>query len=679
MAVRGQVLPVLALALLGLAAVPARALDLHHEVNLRIARISHGQVSAEAVRLRLLPMALETPAKLNLEIARLDLPTLGQNLRQVRFECQPSMQARPDAPELATWACRGPVHWRGGAANWTLSWRSDSDLSDVEVRLAQGRSEVIVKLPLADSPFSAQLRRAPVAWLQVLLPQWQWQEGRIDGRVEQLPDARWHGQVQATALAAQSPDGGVAVAGVNLSGPFDLHRRGNGDLAFAATPTLGAGELLAGPVYVGWPADSEVKLDLSLAGQGKRWQLDHLRLTDQGFGVELSGRVDGAADAWIEAVEARVGIDLALRYERYLDGVMSWLGQRGVSASGLLEVRAGLGPGGRLRRLDAQVQDVDFRHPEGRFDLAGVNGELAFRDDGDAEASGALTWRRLGLSGLPMQAGRLTMTSRSGELHAQAPVVVGLFGGSVNIGDLLIRPVADEGDRVSASVALRDIDMTALATAFGWPAFPGRLDAELPRLRYASERLAVDGKLDIEAFGGGIDIGSLAIERPFGVAPALAADVQMRGLDLQPMTEVFGFGRIEGRLDADISGLRLLDWRPVAFDASLRTHESGRRRISQLAVEQLTRIGGGGSVAGLQGRLLSTFDSFGYRRIGLSCRLANDVCEMGGIEGEDGGYTILQGAGLPQITIRGFQRRVDWPILIGRLQAMLAGATPTVE
>lgn len=669
----------LALGFLGLAALPAHALERQHEVNLRIERIHHSQVSAEAVRLRLLPMELETPARLNLEIARLDMPALGQTLREVRFDCQPSMQARPDAPELAIWACQGPVRWRGGGANWTLSWRSDTDLSDIEVRLAQGRSELIVKLPLADRPFSAQVRRAQAAWLAVLLPQWQWQDGRIDGRVEQLPDARWRGQVQATALAAQSSDGGIALAGVNLAGPFDLQRRRNGDLAVTATPTLTTGELLAGPVYLGWPADSEVKLDVSLSGQGKRWQLDHLRMTEQGFGVELNGRIDGDAEAWIETLQARIGIDLGQRYERYLDGLMSWLGQRGVIAGGLLEVRAGLGPGARLRTMDAQFQDVDVRHPEGRFDFAGLNGELTFRDDGDAEASSTLNWHRLGLSGLPMQSGRLVAISRGGDLRAQAPVVMGLFGGSVSIGDLLVRPMADEGDRVSASMALRDVDMTALATAFAWPAFPGRLDAELPRLRYANERLAVDGKLDIEAFGGSIDIGSLAIERPFGVSPALAADVQMRGLDLRPMTEVFGFGRIEGRLDADIGGLRLVDWRPVAFDASLRTHQSGRRRISQLAVEQLTRIGGGGRVAGLQGRLLSTFDSFGYRRIGLSCRLANDMCEMGGIEGEDGGYTILQGSGLPQITIRGFQRRVDWPVLIGRLEAMLAGATPTVE
>lgn len=666
-------------ALLLMVASLAQALDRPHTVSLRVARIAHSQLSADALRLQFQPMTLDAPATLELEAERLTLPALAQTLREVRFQCEPSMQARPDAPGLAEWSCQGPVRWRGGSGNWSLGWRSASDLSAVQLKLLQGRSEVVVDLPLAGRNLGVQGRRLPAAWLQLLLPRWQWQAGRFDGRFDLLPGARLRGQVQATALAGQSPDGQIALAEVSMGGPFEMRTGSDGMLTVTATPTLTAGEVLAGPVYVGWPAGSAVALDLSVAGKGSRWAVNHVRLTEQGFGGEVSAQIDTADDSWLQQAQARIGIDLGQRYERYLDGLMSWLGQREVQAAGMLELRLGLGPDAHLQRVDAQFKDVDLRHPAGRFDLHGINGDLAFRDDGEVEAASTLTWQRLGLSGLPMQAGRLVASSRGGELTAQSPVVMGLFGGSVALDDLRIRPLAESGDLLSATVALRDIDMTSLAMAFGWPAFPGRLDANLPGLRYAGDRLTVDGQLDIEAFDGSIDIGALVIERPFGVAPALGADIRMRGLDLRPMTEVFRFGRIEGRLDADMLGLRLLDWRPVAFDATLRTQESGRRRISQLAVEQLTRVGGGGPVAGLQGRLLSTFDSFGYRRIGLSCRLANDVCQMGGVEGEDGGYTILQGSGLPQITIRGFQRRVDWPVLVERLQAMLAGATPTVE
>ncbi len=654
-------------------------MDRRHEIDLRIARIAHDQVEAEALHLAFRPMELEQPARLTLAIERLQLPALDQSLSAVHFECEPSMQARPDAPALAAWACQGPVRWNGGAGNWTLGWRSSSDLSEIQLRLAQGRGEVVIDLPLAGKTLAAQARRIPVDWLQVLLPQWHWQAGRIDGRIAQAADAQWRGQVKGSALAAQSADGTVAIADVDLEGPFAIQHDQGGQLALSATPTVMAGELLAGPMYIGWPKGSKVDLDVALAGQGGRWHVQRLNLTEEGFAAGFTGRLDRSTRGWIEAAEVLVDIDLSRRYERYLEGIMSWLGQRDVAASGHVVVRMGLAETGRVQRVDATLREVGLRHPAGRYDLVDVSGELAFRADGDSEADTVLGWKRFGLSGLPLGAGRLVASSRDGELRAQAPVVMGLFGGSVTLDGLRVRPLDNEGERMSAAVELRDIDMTSLATAFAWPAFPGRLDANLPRLRYSGERLSVDGELDIEAFDGRIGIGALAIERPFGVAPALSADVRMRGLDLRPMTEVFGFGRIEGRLDGDVLGLRLLDWRPVAFDARLETQTQGRRRISQLAVEQLTRVGGGGSVAGLQGRLLGAFDSFGYRRIGLSCRLANDVCEMGGIEGEDGSYTILQGSGLPQITIRGFQRRVDWPVLVGRLQAMLTGAAPTVE
>lgn len=643
-----------------------------------VAGIRHEQATLESLQLAYLPADLDAPARLQLDVARLVLPALGQDLQAVRFECEPQLQARPEGPGGATWSCRGPVRWRGGGSDWTLAWTAGTDLSTLQVRLAQGRSELEISLPLGGRPLSAQARQVPAGWLQLLAPQLQWQAGHLDGRVEQAKDAGWSGQVQVGGLAAQSSTGDFAVADIALSGGFELRRDRDGRLAVRSAAVLGAGEMLAGPVYAGWPAGSRVQLDLDLLGQGGRWQVGHLRVEEPGFSGQFEGLVDSGS-GWITQARARIDLELAQAYGRYLDGLMVWLGQRDVSAAGRLEVDLGLGAGGHIRSFDARFHDVSLRHPGGRFDLAGVEGNLAFRDDGDSEAQSSLRWQRLGLTGLPLEAGHLQADSRGGQILAREPVVMGLFGGSVLLEHLRVRPLARQGERVTAEVELRDIDLTSLATAYGWPAFPGRLDARLPRLYYAGERLAVEGRLEIEAFDGDIEITALSIERPFGVAPALGADIRLRGLDLVPLTEVFGFGRIEGRLDGHILGLRLLDWRPVAFDARLLTQDSGRRRISQLAVEQLTRLGGGGVVAGLQGRLLGAFDSFAYRRIGLSCRLANDVCEMGGIEGDDGSYTILQGSGLPQITIRGFQRRVDWPVLVGRVQSMLRGSAPTVE
>jgi hypothetical protein len=84
-------------------------------------------------------------------------------------------------------------------------------------------------------------------------------------------------------------------------------------------------------------------------------------------------------------------------------------------------------------------------------------------------------------------------------------------------------------------------------------------------------------------------------------------------------------------------------------------------------------------VAGLQSQVLRLFDTFGYARLGLSCRLANNVCRMGGLDSSGAGYTIVEGSGLPRITVIGHQEKVDWPVLVARLKAATDGQTPIIE
>jgi hypothetical protein len=185
----------------------------------------------------------------------------------------------------------------------------------------------------------------------------------------------------------------------------------------------------------------------------------------------------------------------------------------------------------------------------------------------------------------------------------------------------------------------------------------------------------------MDVFGGSVALSSLVMERPFGVAPTLSADIAIEDIDMEPMTAAFGFGSISGRLDGRIAGLRMVDWSPVAFDARLVTDEAwkGRRRISQRAVEDISKVGGAGLVAGLQTQVLKLFDDFGYARIGLACRLRDNVCAMDGVGSAGDGYTIVEGSGLPRIQVVGFRRQVDWPTLVDRLEAATAGQTPVIQ
>ena len=137
------------------------------------------------------------------------------------------------------------------------------------------------------------------------------------------------------------------------------------------------------------------------------------------------------------------------------------------------------------------------------------------------------------------------------------------------------------------------------------------------------------------------------------------------------MTRTFAVGSITGRLDVDILGLELFDWSPVAFDARLETPKGdrSRHRISARAVRELSNVGGGGGgvAQALQSGVLQFFDEYGYDKLGIRCRLANDVCLMSGVEPAPGGYYIVKGRGLPRIDIIGNQGRVNWRQLVAQI------------
>ena len=83
-------------------------------------------------------------------------------------------------------------------------------------------------------------------------------------------------------------------------------------------------------------------------------------------------------------------------------------------------------------------------------------------------------------------------------------------------------------------------------------------------------------------------------------------------------------------------------------------------------MDNLTSIGGGAGSA-LSGGFMRFFDDFNYDRLGISCTLRNEVCQMDGVGPSNGGYYIVRGRGLPRINVIGGARRVSWPVLLRQL------------
>src|SRR5690606_29916728 len=135
----------------------------------------------------------------------------------------------------------------------------------------------------------------------------------------------------------------------------------------------------------------------------------------------------------------------------------------------------------------------------------------------------------------------------------------------------------------------------------------------------------VDGTLLFNVFDGTVEVGNLKLLNPMEPTSTLLADVEIRHLDLEQLTGAFSFGTMQGRVDAAVKNLELFDWKPVKFDATLKSSPGNYpRRISQAAVQGISSLGGSGAASAIQRSFLRVFEQFGYSEIGWSCSLSND-------------------------------------------------------
>lgn len=660
--------------LAALAAGPAGARSL----GARIARVTTPVATLQGVRLHLDWPASAAQGALSLRAERVDAPELGYHFRDLHWQCPLQRDGQ------GGWRCEGPV--RGGR-NRSLHLSLDLGVAITDARLSQGRGALALHRDAA-SPDRTEidLTRVPMAWAQALLTS-AWSDGRItagtlDGSlaITSAPrqPLRIAGPLNARGAAFDTPDG--TIAGENIGARLAL------DLSFAESDRasidgqLLGGELLFGNTYVSLQQRA-VGLHVDATQQaGQGWRFPRISWRDRGiFEAEGSAALTSAGS--IDALDMRLqGADLVPLRDAYLSG---WLGMAGLSQvqfGGAMDATVQVAQGG-LRDLHLTLHDVAITDPDQRFGFDRLDGDLVLSSGKPAQS--ALQWQGGQLYGLGFGAATLPFVSSDGELRFREAVSVPMLGGQLRFDHLQLRPPSDgKGLDVRFGMALQQLDVAQLAKALGWPAFTGELSGEIPQAHYAAERLEFNGGLRMQVFDGEVAVSALSMERPFGVAPTLSADIALDDLDLEALTGVFGFGSITGRLDGSIEALRMVDWQPVAFDASLRSDRKPgvKQRISQRAVQDLSSVGDASFVNSLQSRLIGLFDDFGYSRIGISCRLADDVCAMDGLGSAGRGFIIVEGRGVPRLTVVGFNRQVDWPTLVERLGAIGKGdVKPVVE
>lgn len=643
----------------------------------RIDRVVTPVATLEQVRVRVDWPAGASTGELQLWAGRVDAPDLGYRYRDLHWRCP----LRRDGGD--GWRCEGALR-SGRSAPMQLAVRFDA--ATTHASLARGKARIALDRDAASPDLTSfDLTRVPVQWAQALLtkawPEAAFKSGEMDARLTIDASAnrplRILGPLALRRVGLETAD--ASIAGENLGGRFAIDYRTTAALSLLAVDgELRGGEFLTGNTYVALPVTPvDVRID-ALQHAGAGWELPRIEWRD-GDALVAGGSARFGTDASLQALDIAVHSgDMSPLRQRYLSGWLGLFGMGDVDLHGAMDLRVQVRDG-LLQVADASLHGVDLRDPNERFVFDGLQG--AVRYSAGAPVQSELRWQGGKLYGLDFDAARLPFASADGLLRFREDAVVPLLGGRMTFRDLTIRPPrGGAGADIRFALVLDDIDFGRVSAALGLPAFKGRLSGTIPHARYANERIDFDGGLSMQLFDGQVAFSSLALERPFGSAPSLSADIALDDLDLLPLTEVLGFGSISGRLDGRISGLRLVDWTPVAFDARFITdaRPGVKQRISQRAVQKISSVGDASFVTSLQGQLIGLFDDFGYRRIGIGCRLANEVCAMSGLHSANNAFTIVEGAGLPRLGVVGFNRQVDWPTLVERLTAVGSGEVEPV-
>jgi len=317
-------------------------------------------------------------------------------------------------------------------------------------------------------------------------------------------------------------------------------------------------------------------------------------------------------------------------------------------------------------RLQVTFDEFYLLNETRKLGVDALHGVLNWQLDGAVEPSDVV-WEELVLAGLPISSSQASFEFVGERLSILGPHRLPIYDGAIEMRTLQLNNLfAGELDLVLEAEII-PISLKLITEKLGWPVMAGQISGTIPGMVKQGSVIQFLGALDLQVFGGDMRIDELSMERLFGVAPVIAADIEFDGFDLALLTQTFGFGLITGRLSGEIDGLRITNWKTDRMDAQIYTVETPgvEQTISQRAIDNISSLGG--IKGAISKTFLRFFDDFKYKKIKLSCKLHNSVCEIGGLKNQQQQFVIVEGGGIPKINIVGYVRSIDWEEFIERL------------
>jgi hypothetical protein len=504
---------------------------------------------------------------------------------------------------------------------------------------------------------------------------------RLQGRAANVTQIVW--RINARKLIAGNSAGTLATDQLTFEsqgsvdmGSFNTNSSSQKVWRFKASLSSAGGQAYAEPIFLNF---QDHPIQLSAEGE---WRIADKQIALQKFviahakALAASGHATLALGDSLQIQQLHVDIgkaELPGVYTAYLqpfllDSALGSLTTRG-SVSGTADIVANA-----PTALALDLTAVSAEDTQRRWSVNNLSGAVRWqKQQRDNASRSMLQWQRAQVWGIDIGAADIHFVTEDRHFAMTEAAHIPVLDGSMQIATLEIQNAGLPQMALQLDATLQPIGMPRLSKAFGWPTFGGRFGGRLTNLQLRDGTLTLGTALQAEVFDGRVTIADLRLERALSNWPRLSANIDIDNVDLEQVTTAFSFGGMTGRLSGKVNGLRMFNWMPVAFDAQLYTPRTdrSRHRISQRAVQSIGKLGGSGAGIGaaLSSGFMRFFDEFNYDRVGIGCRLENDVCFMNGVEPAPNGYYLVKGRGVPRIDVIGNSERVDWPRLVAQLKA----------
>ena len=504
----------------------------------------------------------------------------------------------------------------------------------------------------------------------------------VQGHVDQSERIQVNYRVKGTGLTGDLPETGIAFEEVKLGASGKAIIRGariSGQTSLQYQSGLFAyGDLLIEPLAGPFDIGAEYSLT------DRKFTVKQFRLNDPG-GLQIDipeAGFDRNNPANLHSISASIRADRHKHaYRAWAQPLLYATPLSDLEAEGSLTTAVVI-KNGKIQHVELDVNNASLADRKERFSLYGLSVQLK-ADDQFAEGMIMLDWQNAELYQLLLGKTGMNFRIDDQQVSIKEPFNIPVYNGELKVFQLSIDQLDKDHPTVKFDGTLTPVNLAALSDAMGWPPLAGSISGVIPSVRYDSTGLKVDGVLLARAFDGTFKINHLEMSDLFGPVPRLSADFALDDLDLEQLTRTFDFGRMEGKLSGYIAGLRMAAWEAQAFAAFFFTPEDddGPHIICQKAVDNITSLSGSDIGSVLSRSYLSIFENFRYERLGIGCRLRNNVCLMNGIEAASGNsYYIVKGGFLPpRLDIIGYSHEVDWPDLLSRLDRVMSDNSPVIQ